>query len=836
MSMNPLGDDLRERLIGELDENGRGAVDSLDAARDFLVTGVAAPQLSHAVATCIRNSVDAILDSAGTSDAHRWERLSREGVASYRRYRAQRDHNPLDTAEELRDLEACMNALDHFHSEPPRAERRLTEVVLRVTGQVPLRGKGSAFEAFLVLRDSLNSVVHGSHSKSAESLWNDCVRALRGLFLPPEARDVQLESLARHESPGLQEVAEVVGLATTPVHMRRFLNAVTSLRWLEMLGEQGHLDPPDGREMWSAREAVLRFAADCPDAVAHWLDTMYRKHRSHAGRVVHIARVAEVAAGPSLGIVLDAVKAHTRDRDIVSVGYRMARSVDAADPRVQEMADILLNEDSWPLMNFPNPLLKGLVDGADASNAAARCGLLFQKIAKVPEHDNYLLRLDLVNSESISDPPVRINKKRCPALVSSLLELIARCWEWLTVDDLLAQADRLDLRLSRRSRAWILANAPEVAAQQMVDEIAGAIPARSPTSDDLALIDRAVASAGASAAAAAWADAFGDAPTVGGDGHDLTAEDAPIEWLYRVWWLSLVPPGTSPCWEPAVEILSNGYGLDREALERRADQLPGPSSPFSVEELNSMPVDEAAQTIAAWRPARSGWPRAARELASTLGHAVAASPDTWLAHPVATVKQLHHPLYINHYLHAVSKLAPEHNLSVGPLLDAVLFARTHPWPPQPLETSGTRVEAVISSERSGVLGGEWSDADRSGIDLIRDFVVAGCAFEGRVQDVWGVLSSAARTCSQNYRPEGPDHFDHYERAINQTCTRALETAVLLAGRLLILQAPCRRRHLSCSRPGCVSRIKTGPSTGPSSHSGWGFCDAAPRNGSGPTTT
>ena len=56
---------------------------------------------------------------------------------------------------------------------------------------------------------------------------------------------------------------------------------------------------------------------------------------------------------------------------------------DASDPLVYKIVDIVLNEDVWNVAQCPQPLMTQFLKGANASNAAERCELLFHKIAKV---------------------------------------------------------------------------------------------------------------------------------------------------------------------------------------------------------------------------------------------------------------------------------------------------------------------------------------------------------------------------------------------------------------------------------------------------------------------
>ena len=786
----PIEGAVRDRLQSELGEHGRDAVLFLDSAYTLLQAGPAVPRIGQAIAVCVRGAADAILAAGGDGRGGEWKNLSRAVVTAHESFDAQWDADPSSTELQRHELSSCVRALKSYHDTGSEASLRMGAVMRRVTGHDPANGRGSATAAFVAMRDRANRAVHARGEVDCTPLWDECVRSLQRLFTPPEIRIAELDRLACQETPGPEEAAQVVAQAETPEHWRVFLNAVSSFRWIESLTPGGHLDPPDGRAMWPVREAISRFAADVPDVVASWLLKMCRAHRASPGRVEHLVRAAAQAGGPSLEVVRMAVADHPTDHDIVRAACDTDYLGGAANDVLHAVADILLNEGIWPPGHSSDRLLEQLVEGANASNAVERCDLLIHKLAKLDQDDPFLTGLEWLRRKPVYRPDRGMRDKRSEALVRSLLDMVGRCWEWLPTETLLTETDRLDPRLKCRLRAWVLANAPHVDPALLVHEIADAIkaiPARRQTIDDLALVDRAVAKADIPAAQAAWAAAFAGAPSVEEVGRAMNDDSLPPEWLDQVEWLVVLPDGTAPDWARAAAILSTRYGLSRESQqEPNVSVGNGPSTPYSTEELSAMSVEDAATKIAEWRPGRNDWPSSTRDLARVLKDTVQTAPRTWLADPVTTITRLHHPMYIDYYLQAAEVLAPENDLPVGALLDAVVFARTRPWPAMPLSAAASvsttyggdgPIEHNTETERA------WDNVDRAGVELVKALVVADTDFGDRLPDVWDVLAAAAGDCSQACNSAGPDRDDPYARAINRTCTRALDVVVLLAGRL-----------------------------------------------------
>lgn len=832
MTVDPLDNELRERLTRELGKHGCDAVASLDTAHVLLNSGLQAPRIGRAVAGELRSALNEILKAADVPAQDSWRVLSRKVVNAYTRFNDRMRVDASDTAGELCDLDIAMDELHRFHDfESLKAEIELTEVMLSVTGH-ELTGDDPAITAFLKLRSALNDDEHTSQDAGGVARWEECTDVLRRLFLPPDARFERLEKLASLDDPNEDDAVEVVRLMTTSTHALRFWEKVDSFNWFQVLDKEGMLDPPvEG--VWAAGGALRRLAETDPDETSRWLDVVYERHNGDPHRVAKIAWVAVLATGSSRRLVIDAVRRHPGHEEIVWVSLRLLHELDADDDMVQTIVDILLNHTAAVPQHSLKDLFGQLVEGCNPGNAKGRCRLLFHKVASLVDEANeakartdqpraeaefrdlspneiadliyksrhgsdpadapafdtvrYLSDLESEVHRSICDEDHLNQHGHCYLLVRCLVDLISKSWLWLSLDDLLKEVERLDHPYLRgRLRAWILSNVPSVDGSLLVEEVAAAVRARrSPNTDDLAVIDRAVAICDESSVGV-WTDAFGDAPTVTEVQEAVDADDPQIEWLDLAWWASLLPVGVPESWEAPAAVLSKRYDMNRARLQRERAVVPTRSTPISVEELKTVPVAQAVQMISAWRPGPATWWGDARMIAISLGAVVTADPVAWMSDPVAVVTELQHPIFISQYLRSVAALAsqPDLPIPVNELLDAVLLTRTHPQSDHPLapDTTPASVDTDIDQTLLRMIGGEWDNVDRASVDLVQALVEADCDIWERSRDVWGVLSTAARDCSKCWWPDGPDHSDPYERAANQPCTSALRTAVLLASR------------------------------------------------------
>ena len=633
--------------------------------------------------------------------------------------------------------------------------------MVNLTGAAPLSAHVSPVDTYQELCVRLNNIVHSPDGGvDVEGLWSECLATLRLLFLPPDVRFAELEELARIEFPTSDDRISVVGLVASPQHLRRFLEGVVSPAWLVLLSETGHLDPPDSPAGWWVDTAIERLAVSHPQDVVVWLEDMYHQHGQDPTRAAHIARAAAMAGEAALGLMLTIVRVHQQHRTILHWGIRSARQLRASDQRVEDFADVILNPGSWSQAVAPWGLLQRLSEGVTEENAERRIRLLCYKIRSVPPDDVDLWSVQSDRSGSIADPNSPRQYERVPALLACLIETVKKSLEWVPLSNLIAFVGLMPDGLSERMRAWILTRVSSANLRVLIDEVTHAISSRPPTGDDLALVDRAVRDCEPSNYNRPWSEALGEAPTITEVGHALREYDVPSHWLRSAEWTLLLPPHLAGGWVSPAELLIPDKQI-RERLERKRPTVTEVRSPLSTEELGAAEPEQAAHRVAEWRPTPGDWPDRSWQLASTVEAVVKQHPARWLSVPIRIVTALREPLYIGSYLQAAASLAPDQDLPTDAFLDSIQLIRCHPWPPTQLSKHN-----------------EWRNAETAAIGLIRALARSGCDFGGRSDEVWDILEAEATNCPP--RPETtPTHTDPHQRAINRSCTQALDAALLL---------------------------------------------------------
>ena len=627
MAPQRLEPELLDHLRVEFGQHGDRAAELLLDAHAQLVSRGPMCRLQESVAHCLREAMKSILASVESGEAGGWRRLSRQVVDARRRYGMAVGLPGQDEKRALSDLLASIDGLNRFHKEEHGLhERRLISVMVSRTGTAPLSAGASPVRDYQELLNRLDTAAHGGETQeSIEELWAECAAILRLLFLPPEIRHEELERLAQTAHPTRVDTQAVTDLVSSPRHLQHFLGTIESHAWLEALGAAGVLDPTDTDGPWPPHAAVVRLTERYPVEVTGWLEDMYRLHGATPALAAQIGYTSRAAGGLALSLVLAAVKDNPEHHGIVMTGVRAAEQADACDSLVEDLADVILNPNSWAAAHFVNPLLDQMSAGINEENSQRRIDILVYKIRSLPRDDRLLRRLRWQPYGSIAETPRSAQDDRSRLLLSCLLHLLESAWAWTAASDLLDALDRLpDSSLRQRLRAWILANAPDADSRLITDEIEQAISSRMPTGDDVALLDRAATDCDSSIYAPKWRKALGTAPDVEQVEPALAADDVHEDWLRALQWVPLLPDDAAGAWVTVCDILATRYGRsNREGLTRHQPDIAQYAvSPITAEQLRSLDPDIAAATVASWRPGPTDWLGGVREIARTLEYVV----------------------------------------------------------------------------------------------------------------------------------------------------------------------------------------------------------------------
>jgi hypothetical protein len=749
----------------EFGGRGRRAVEFLRTAAGLLGRSAGPPTPRHAecVAYCLREALKTIPASHGVEGGGEWRTRSRKVSEAKQRFEQIRGLPGADTEGALHDLLDRIDDLALTFQHETIHQKRLIAVMVERTGAEPLASGTRPVNTYQALLARLDEALHEEITLEAVAgLSVEALAILRQLFLPPEARHQELRRLAELANPAQADLIALKSLLASPGHLQYFLARIHNPDWLELLDTAEMLEPPGGQNAWPVLGAVERLGGTHADQLSALLTAMFDRWGGDPDNAVAVALAALQLGADGRNLVLRSARRHPTVFALASFAMEAAQKAEPADGFVQQVADQVISSVVQSGVDlYLRPLLDTYVKGVTAENQAARVQILCFKLMKVPESDHHRRGLMLFRGGSITDPLGPGKDDPFPFLVRGLVECLRRAAQFTAVTELLEGVSALSADLRNRLRAWILATWGDSTPRLLIDEVAQAIPSRSPTGDDLRLVDAAVQRSDPNEYAAAWAAALGEPPTVAELGAALAAREVPKAWMRAFRWTALLPATVTAAWAAVVAVLAGAYGEpSRTALEQRprAEAEYG-RTPISEEDLRAMTPDNAARLIATWRPDPAHPLAGPRELARTLEDVVKSDPTLWAATPLRTGGLLHEPMYLSHYMRGLAGAEALDGVPVSELVDLIVLTSTHPWQP------------TAMGDPTYDYDPDWRDAETAAVDLITALARNDVGFAGRKEEVWAFLNHQVRARDQvTYVLDS----DPLARAINQPCTRALQ--------------------------------------------------------------
>jgi hypothetical protein len=400
-----------------------------------------------------------------------------------------------------------------------------------------------------------------------------------------------------------------------------------------------------------------------------------------------------------------------------------------------------------------------LLDGMTLDNVDARIVLLARKLAARAE-TRYLV-FSAMPSGSVEDVTDE-EGWGTGALLRGVLAAVRRACEiGLPTDRTLALLEPIPGMLLSRLRTWALSEATDALPEALVSEVTHAIGDRDPTGDDLRLIQRITNQISSEVYVESWRAALGSPPTPEQVGQALALHEVPREWQRAQLWHPLLPNVIGEAWDMTVTLMSPVLDAPtrEDYLTPSRPEIGWGQSPMTRSDLAGLDVDEAAARISSWRPTGDRL-LVTRELARTFEELVASEPHAWTSRPLEILARLRHATYVNHYFQGLAKTSGDLS-GLGPqLVEAVVFAGTHPWDPVPLGSDDFHYDPT------------WGPADEAGVRLIGRLAERDVDLEDRYDDAWRVVLGAARNRSSGSYISSRE--DPLETAINRPCTKALE--------------------------------------------------------------
>jgi hypothetical protein len=757
--------ELFDYLVGEFGELGLEAVQFLETAQQLLDDPAALrlPRRAGASAYCVREALKRLLPAESCQPP--WRKLSDDVVNAKKRFEAARSLPGADQTGALDDLITAIRGLEDFkRNEQGKHQRRLTELIERRAGVPPLTLSIREYQRLLGEIDQ--EAVHSSPSEEqVRQLFGRAISVLNAVFAPFPVRRAELDALAPLTDPQESDVTRLLAYSSTPHHLTYFLSRAVTPSWLTLLAPRGVLDPPQGGGVWPVLPAVEHFAGDFPDQVATWLEQanmIWGRNEVGAAYVALAARQCLPAASNTL---LSTLRSHPGSRWIRGQAAVAIEEMEPGSPFIEAAADVLLSsDDEMSLLGVGTQTIKALVDGMTVENADTRIALL---AGKVSTRDDARYLLISLSSLGLVEQAMEDESRGGLLLIKGMAAAVRRALLLgCRTDKLLALIDLLPPALKYRFRGMVLAEATDLPDEALVSEITDAIRHRNPTAEDVLVIERITRDVSTDRYVEEWRSAIGHPPAPEVVGRTLASHDIPREWLRARLWRRLLPDPVGDAWRSTATLISPvDAPAKADYLTPRSDpELEYGRSPITKPELDGLDIAEAARRISSWRPDGDHM-TIARELGRTVEDLVASNARRWSERPLEVLGLLRHATYVHHYFEGLAKAAKDLS-GLGPqIIEAVVFARTHPWDTERLGNDDFDYDPT------------WAPADEAGVNLIGSLAQQDVDLGDQYEDAWHVVLAAARDRSSKSGLSPRE--DPLETAINRPCTRALEAVLHL---------------------------------------------------------
>ena len=784
MTLPLMEPELLEHLRIEFEEHGVRAADFFESAQQHLDSPRDdRPRLGERIAYCCREALVSITKAGGPSFSSPWRELSREVVTAASRYELAAQLHSDDTDQLRSELFRRARELARFHEEGESVhEKRLIAVIVERAGVPPSEGSG-VISVFHGLLERLNQALHGDCAlEEAQVMWQGCVALVRQMFLPAVLRQEELTRLAGIAEPSDGDVEELRGLIGTPVHLQQFMRLVTSPSWLLRLDEKGFFDAEPVDVWWAIANAAQRLCELHPDKITEWLVDLWERNRESLERVRCIANAARRIGQPGAELLRRILQRHQGDSGVVFEAMQAALELDASDEMVARFADLLFNPANWQYLYVPQRLAELLAAGIGEDNARERVEVLCFKLKSTPANDHLLMRLRWDPTGSIANLEERRLQERSQVLANCLVSALRRAWLSMPLSEILDLVSMLPDGLRVRTRAWLLAEVPDLSEEQLVSEIEEAVRSRWPNGDDVAMLNRVSGTNISGSSANRLRNAFGEPPPDTETTRAVADGDVPSEWTRTSQWALLLSQDIVGPWAVTAQQLLPRFAASgpQQLTHRPQGEAFISTSPYTAEALAALPPLQACELIAAWRPGPSDWNHDPHQLGNALQSVVQDAPGAWLSDPLSVAVKLRHPTYISSYLRAVKEITADHPVPAAAILDVIGLVHANPWTPDTLSDDVLDYDA------------DWREAKRASMELIGAMASADIDLGDRADEAWTLIGAAAHD-----RSEGSgftSEMDPLTNAINRPCTRAFETALLVVAAELRAGKPLRPEY------------------------------------------
>ncbi len=651
--------------------------------------------------------------------------------------------------------------------------RKLLEWFRQQTGVGPIAGDDDPIVQYQRIREAAQTILHSdAPSAAVRALHDDAVAWFTRLFAPPSDIARRLEELAALPYT-VERLGELRSLALNGNHVRLFLQRLADPVWLEPMRQAGLIGLPKADEPWPVAALTMDSRRVADEVVAGVLEQMVEElvslpKQQRPGAAFEIARTACWLGHAGYPIVADLARRFPDDHGVRVFAGTASNGLDAPDPAQVVIADALIGNESRHEGGYlTRRLIVKLVDGMTSSNVNERFRLMALKLRRLADHERFLA-LDVAALTVQGDERSEVVLD----VACHLVLAIPRARELgLASSAMLEFVGKVEGELGQRLACQVLAGAIDVERRTKLLHLAERLVSATATGDDRALIGDLAPMDGDEIEL--LHAAFGSPPQAPIDPERIDRDSA------RAWrWSMLLPAAVLAGWEDAIDAVTAVHGKpDTGALARRTPMSGSyvGSSPISQDELAALAPLDAATSAAGWRPTPNDpWGVSARELARTIEALATEHPQSWAADPVAIVRALREPVYVDHYLRALKANAAQIVDRAPTVLAAITVVTTERWEPAPIGRDDFDFED------------DWSQVDNAAVELIDALADADADLSDDLDVCWQLALHLANDRPDDVGPadqyvDSERHDDPFHHAINSSHGLGLQAVIALGG-------------------------------------------------------
>ena len=759
------------RIVAELgDRTGGRVLRCLRTAAELIQLSTDDDELRFAESAAynVREALDSVVRERPGAEGG-----LRTALDAWDRYKLVCEQPGADEPAARAELGAMLDGLARDGHRQAFMTRKLLEWFRQQTGVGPLGGDDDPTAQYQRIREASQEVLHAdAPTAEVRTLYVDAVAWFTRLFAPPSDTARRLAALAALPYT-FERLGELRSLALNGNHVRLFLERLADPAWLEPMRQTGLIELPVAGEPWpvaalttDGRRVADEVVAGVLERAAKDLVTLPKEQRPVAA--FEVARTACWLGRAGYPIVAELARQFPADHGVRVFAGTASRELDASDPAQVVIADALIgNEPRHDRGYLTRRLIAKLIDGLTPANVEERFELIALKLRRLANEERFLaLDIAALSVEGDDRSEVVLH------VACRLVLAIQRARDLgLATPVMLDLVGKIEGELGQRLACQVLAGATDVERRAKLLHLAGRLASETATGDDRLLIEDLAPMDGEETEL--LRTVFGTPPPAPVGPEQIDRDSA------RAWrWSMLLTATVLAGWEEAIDAVTLAHGTpDIGALDRRTPMSGSRvgSSPISQDELAALAPLDAAARAARWRPtADDPWGVSARELARTIEALANEHPRDWVDDPVAMVRAMREPVYVDHYLRALQANAAQIVDRAPAVLTAIAVVTTERWEPAPIGSNDFDFED------------DWSQVDISAVELIDALADADADLNDDLAGCWQLALQLANDHPDDVRPAdqylgSERHDDPLHHAINSRHGRGLQAVIALGG-------------------------------------------------------